>query len=105
MKYGVNVNRSFFIPMANQRYDSWQTNLTKRFSQGLFLTSSFTWSKAIGINAGNSDSGLRFYVPSQFSKNKSVADFDRTAFLGVGGELGSAVRQEQEVRDAGPGRG
>ena len=77
VKYGANVNRSIFIPMANQRYDALQTNLTKRFSQGLFLTSSFTWSKAIGINAGNSDSGLRFYVPSQFSKNKAVADFDR----------------------------
>jgi hypothetical protein len=77
VKYGANVNRSIFIPMANQRYDSLQTNLTKRFSQGLFLTSSFTWSKAIGLNAGNSDSGLRFYVPSQFSQNKSVADFDR----------------------------
>jgi hypothetical protein len=78
LKYGVNSSRSVFIPMANQRYDGWQTNLTRRFSQGLFLTSSYTWSKAIGINAGNSDSGLRFYVPSQFSKNKSVADFDRT---------------------------
>jgi hypothetical protein len=78
VKYGANVNRSIFMPMANQRYDAWQTNVTKRFSQGLFLTSSFTWSKAIGINAGNSDSGLRFYVPSQYSKNKSVADFDRT---------------------------
>ena len=52
VKYGANVNRSIFIPMANQRYDALQTNLTKRFSQGLFLTSSFTWSKAIGINAG-----------------------------------------------------
>jgi len=78
VKYGANVDRSIFMPMANQRYDAWQTNVTKRFSQGLFLTSSFTWSKAIGINAGNSDSGLRFYVPSQYSKNKSVADFDRT---------------------------
>jgi hypothetical protein len=78
VKYGANVNRSIFIPMANQRYDALQTNLTKRFSQGLFVTSSFTWSKAIGITQGNSDNGLRFYVPSQFSKNKAVPDFDRT---------------------------
>ena len=77
-KFGVNANRSLFIPMATNRYDAWQSNVTRRFSQGLFVTSSFTWSKAIGINAGNSDSGLRFYVPSQFSKNKSVLDFDRT---------------------------
>jgi hypothetical protein len=77
-KFGVTTTRSFFIPMANQRYDSWQTNVTRRFNHGLFLTSSYTWSKAIGIDAGNSDNGVRFYVPSQYSKNKSVPDFDRT---------------------------
>ena len=78
LKFGVNTNRRFLIPMATNRYDAWQTNMTKRFSHGLFLTSSFTWSKALGINSGNSDSGLSFYVPSQFSKNKAVIDFDRT---------------------------
>ena len=78
VRYGVNTNRSMFIPMANQRYDAWQNNMTRRLARGLFVTSSYTWSKAIGITAGNSDSGLRFYVPSQFSKNKSVSDFDRT---------------------------
>jgi hypothetical protein len=75
---GINVGRSFHIPMAHNRYDGWQTNVTRRFSQGFFMSSSFTWSKTLGINAGNSDNGLRFYVPSQYSKNKAVADFDRT---------------------------
>jgi hypothetical protein len=77
-KFGVNANRQFFIPMAHQRYDAWQTNLTRRFSRGLYVTSSYTWGKAIGITAGNSDQGLRFYVPSQFSKNRTLTDFDRT---------------------------
>jgi hypothetical protein len=77
LKFGVTTTRSFFIPMANQRYDAWQTNVTRRFSRGLFLTSSYTWSKSIGIDAGNSDNGVRFYVPSEFSNNKSVPDFDR----------------------------
>ena len=77
-QFGVSTARQFFIPMAHQRYDGWQTNLTKRFSSGLFFTTNYTWSKTIGINAGNSDNGLRFYVPSQFSKNRAVADFDRT---------------------------
>jgi len=77
-QYGVNANRAFHIPMVHQRYDAWQNNLTRRFTRGLFLTSSFTWSKTIGMNAGNSDNGLSFYVPNQFSKNKSVASFDRT---------------------------
>src|SRR5262249_6873432 len=78
VKFGVNTNRRFLIPMATNRYDAWQSNLAKRLVHGLFPTSSFTWSKAIGINAGNSDSGLRFYVPSEYSKNRAVADFDRT---------------------------
>jgi hypothetical protein len=77
-KFGVTTSRQFFIPMATNRYDAWQTTLNKRYGGGLFLTTSYTWSKAIGINAGNSDSGLRFYVPSEYSKNESVADFDRT---------------------------
>ena len=78
LKYGVTVDRNFFIPMATNRYDAWQNTISRRYSNGLFLTSSLTWAKAIGINAGNSDNGLRFYVPSQYSKNKSVSDFDRT---------------------------
>ncbi len=77
-QFGISTSRQFFIPMAHQRYDGWQTNITKRFSNGLFFTGNYTWSKTIGLNAGNSDVGLRFYVPSQFSKNRSVADFDRT---------------------------
>jgi Carboxypeptidase regulatory-like domain len=74
---GVNVDRNFFIPMATQKYNGWQNNLTRRFSSG-FLTFNYTLSRTRGINAGNSDQGLRFYVPSQFSKNNAVADFDRT---------------------------
>jgi hypothetical protein len=77
-KFGVTTSRQFFIPMATNRYDAWQSTLNKRYGAGLFMTTSYTWSKSIGINAGNSDNGLRFYVPSQFSKNRAVSDFDRT---------------------------
>ena len=91
--YGANVSRNFFIPMATNRYDAWQSNVKKRLSRGLFMTASYTWSKALGINAGNSDSGLRFYVPSQYSKNRAVADFDRTHSFVTAIELRIAVRQ------------
>jgi hypothetical protein len=76
-QFGVTTNRAFFIPMAHQRYESLQTNVSRRYSQGLYMTASYTWSKTIGFNQGNSDNGLRFYVPSQFSKNRAVTDFDR----------------------------
>jgi hypothetical protein len=63
--------------MAHQVYNGWQTNVTRRFANGLFLTMNYTLSRTRGINAGNSDQGLRFYVPSQYTKNNAVSDFDR----------------------------
>ena len=51
---------------------------TGRFSARLFMTASYTWSKTLGINGGQSESGLRFYVPAQYYKNRVVVDFDRT---------------------------
>ncbi len=77
-QFGVTTGRTFYIPAAHQRYDAWQSNVTRRFARGLFVTSSFTWSKTLGFTAGNSDNGVRFYVPSQFSKNRTLTDFDRT---------------------------
>jgi len=90
-KYGVSVDRNFFIPMGYQRYDGWQTNLTRRFSAGLFMTASYTWSKTIstvpndannsnglGQSGGNSDNRFGIYIPSEFYRNKSLASFDRT---------------------------
>lgn len=75
----LNANRNFFIPMAPQRYDGFQTNLTRRFSSGLYATFSYTWSKTFSIvSGGDSDSGLSFYIPSEFHRNKSVTNFDRT---------------------------
>ncbi len=87
--FGVGVDRNFFIPMGDNRYDGLQTNVSRRFS-GFFLTMSHTWSKTIstvpggannanglGQAGGNSDNGLAFYVPSQFSANRALAAFDR----------------------------
>jgi len=86
-KFGVRSTRSAFLPFATNRYDALQMQLTRRFSGGLFLSSSYTWSKTLGLNAngssftnsgGNSDTGLAFYVPSQMPKNHGVIGFDRT---------------------------
>ena len=101
-RYGVNVGRQFFIPMATQRYDAWQSNVTRRFARGLFLTSSFTWAKVLGINAGNSDNGLRFYVPSQFSKNKAVADFDRTRSFSLAANYELPMGKGKSMMTSGP---
>jgi hypothetical protein len=77
-RYGVNVDRDFFLPAGHQRYDSWQSNVSRRMAD-FFLTASYTWSKNItNLNGGNSDGGYRFYVPTQVSKNRTLTDFDRT---------------------------
>ena len=90
-RFGVTVDRNFFIPMGYQRYDGLQTNLTRRFSAGFFMTTSYTWSKTIstvphdgnnsnglGQSGGNSDNRFSFYIPSEFYRNKTIASFDRT---------------------------
>jgi hypothetical protein len=90
-QFGVTVDRNFYIPMGYQRYDGWQTNVSRRVGDGLFLTMSYTWSKTfstvphdannqngLGANGGNSDNRLSFYVPSEFYRNRSLAAFDRT---------------------------
>jgi hypothetical protein len=102
-KYGVNVARSLFIPMATNRYDAWQSNLTRRFSKGLFMTLSYTWSKSIGINAGNSDSGLRFYVPSEYAANRSVSDFDRTHSFVAAASYELPFGKGKQYATSGPG--
>src|SRR5439155_3622925 len=85
-KFGIRTSRSAFLPFATNRYDALQLQLTRRFSDGLLLTSSYTFSKSLGLNSGgssftdsgNSDSGLAFYVPSQLPNNHGVLGFDRT---------------------------
>jgi hypothetical protein len=94
--FGVGVDRNFYIPMGHQRYDGWQTNLSRRFGAGLFMTFSHTWSKTmstvpggannangLGQSGGNSDNGLAFYVPSQYSKNRALAAFDRAQVVQI----------------------
>jgi len=88
--FGVGVDRNFFIPMGFSRYDGWQSNLSRRYSNGLFMTMSYTWSKSIsnvphdgnnasglGTAGGNSDNRFSFYVPSEFYRNRTIAAFDR----------------------------
>jgi hypothetical protein len=79
------------MPFATNRYDGLQLQLTRRFTQGVFLTAAYTWSKSVGLNSGgsaftssgNSDSGLAFYVPSQMQANHGTLGFDRTQVLTV----------------------
>ncbi len=55
-------------------YHGLQTKLDKRFSNGFALTTSYTFSKAMGMQS--EDAGLDFYINPR--RNWRRVDFDRT---------------------------
>ena len=55
-------------------YESLQMKLDRKVGTGLFLTTAFTWGKAMGYQSGD-DGGLDFYINQQ--RNYARADFDR----------------------------
>ena len=58
-------------------YQSLQTQLSKRFNNGLAFTTAFTWGKAQNYQTGAQDGNLLFYS-GPVRRNYAVADFDRT---------------------------
>jgi hypothetical protein len=65
--------------LANSHYDSLQASLKRRFSQGLQMEASYTWSKAIGLaNLGfNNDGSLAINDPAFIHLNRSLLSIDR----------------------------
>ncbi len=78
LKHGRTNQVQLFAPMATNNYHAMQVKVDRRFAQGFFTTLAYTWSKTMGINGGNSDSGLDIYIPDQMYRNRGVAGFDRT---------------------------
>jgi hypothetical protein len=66
------TNQFFFGFSSN--YQSLQAQLNKRFSQGLALTSAFTWGKGLGY-INDDDGGLQFFI--NWRRNYGPYDFDR----------------------------
>ncbi|MGH9837862.1 MAG: hypothetical protein ACREEM_03670, partial [Blastocatellia bacterium] len=63
---------------ANSHYDSLQTSLKRRFSNGLQLQANYTWSKVIGlVNLGSTnDDGLAIHDPAFRNLNRAVLNID-----------------------------
>ena len=60
-------------------YNALQVSLTKRFSQGLSLLASYTWSKALGYTSGNN-----FLLnSSNLGSNYGPLDYDRQQVLSI----------------------
>ncbi len=83
LKFRRNATTGFYVPMATQTYDGLQARLDRRFSKGLFVTASYTWSKTMSTTNGNADDGWLIYIPSEMRRARAVAPFDRThMFIG-----------------------
>ncbi len=67
---GITAAISDLLPMARTSYDSLQTTLTRRFTSGLTVSASETWSKAISNFAGT------IPIPQYFKLNKGVTSFN-----------------------------
>jgi hypothetical protein len=68
----------FFRPLSSM-YNGLQVKVDRRFSDGLSITSSFSYQKGMAFyNGGDDDGFYGFYLNGQFNRNWAKTDFNRT---------------------------
>ena len=74
--FGKTASVTQYFLGFSSNYESLQTQLTRRFNNGLAFVSAFTWGKAQGYQTGAQDGGLMFWSgPAR--RNYNLLDFDR----------------------------
>ena len=73
-RFGRTANVDLRTNGLNNNYNSLQTNVTRRFSQGLSLTAAYTYSKTLGV--GDDQGG--FIVQTDIRRNYGPTGYDRT---------------------------
>ncbi|MBM3811412.1 MAG: hypothetical protein FJW20_07220 [Acidimicrobiia bacterium] len=81
-RFGRLTTTTMVTPFGTTTYDSLQTQLERRFSQGLSVAVAYTWGKVIGF-ADNSDSGPSVNAIPFFNRNRTVRGYDRTHNLQI----------------------
>jgi hypothetical protein len=78
IKFGRVATTNILNGQANSHYDSMQAVLKRRFSGGLQMQASYTWSKAIGLVnfGGDNDSALAIQDPTYRNLNRAVLNID-----------------------------
>ncbi len=71
---------SMLNPAFASDYHSLQATINRRFTRGLFVKGSYTFSKAIN-SVDDSPGGLAFNTPTQLSRNRALAGYDRAHVL------------------------
>jgi hypothetical protein len=77
-KFGRSASTGLHSPWQTSEYDSLQATLDRRFSGGLFVKNSYTWSHAIGYNANSGEGCCTFTHPSVQHRQRATQDYDRT---------------------------
>ncbi|KAA6461181.1 TonB-dependent receptor [Acidobacteria bacterium AB60] len=72
--FGRTASTNQFFLGFSSNYESLQTSMEKRFSQGLSFKSAFTWGKGLGYIQGD-DGGLMFFI--NWRRNYAPVDWDR----------------------------
>jgi hypothetical protein len=72
--FGKTAGVTLYFAGYSSSYESLQVKLDRRVGSGLFLTTSFTWGKAMNYQSDD-DGGLDFYINQ--ARNYARADFDR----------------------------
>ncbi len=78
VKFGRTASTTVYGPVGNSRYDSLQTSLKRRFSDGLQTQVSYTWSKAMGL-AGvgfQNENTVQIADPAFYDLNRGILNFD-----------------------------
>jgi hypothetical protein len=76
-RFGRITDTTMVTPFGTTMYDSLQTQLDRRFGQGLSVAVAYTWGKVIGF-ADNSDSGPSVNALPYFNRNRVVRGYDRS---------------------------
>jgi hypothetical protein len=72
--FGRTASTQLIFQGFSSNYQSLQTQLNKRFSNGLSFTTAFTWGKGLNFMDGDDD-GIKFYINQR--RNYGPADYDR----------------------------
>ncbi|MBI3695006.1 MAG: hypothetical protein HY238_09245 [Acidobacteria bacterium] len=101
-KYGRTAATTLVTPFGTSQYNSLQATLQRRFSQGLQVEASYTWSKTIGYNI-NSDGGPNFVqAMPYFEMNRVIADYDRPHMLHISNIWDLPFGKGKKLASSGP---
>jgi hypothetical protein len=83
-KFGRTGQTRLIAPIGDSHYNALQTQLNRRFANGIQIGANYTFSRSRGISGNaNSDGALRINIPEFYDLNKSLSDFDRTHNLNI----------------------